>query len=65
MDGIPFPDLITPFFALALRSTRFSQTSVLSSAGQILGKTDAFDLETHEACDVARLMKNKKVDHGL
>ncbi|CAM9467855.1 unnamed protein product [Laminaria digitata] len=41
---------------------RFSQIAVLASAGQVLGKTDGFQIETHEACDWARLLRNKKGD---
>lgn len=40
---------------------RFLQTAVLSNAGQVLAKSDAFVIETHEACDWTRLFKNKKV----
>lgn len=39
---------------------RFPQIAVLANAGQILGKTDGFHIEAHEACDWARLLRNKK-----
>lgn len=40
---------------------RFLETAFLSNAGHILAKSDAFAVETHEACDWMRLFKNKKV----
>lgn len=40
---------------------RFAETAILSNAGHVLAKSDAFAIETHEACDWTRLFKNKKV----
>jgi len=42
-------------------TVRFSQTAILSNTGQVLAKSDSLAIETHEACDWARLFKNKKV----
>ena len=42
---------------------RFPQIAVLADAGQILAQTDGFHIEAHEACDWARLLRNKKASH--
>eukprot|EP00903_Cladosiphon_okamuranus_P010587 g10011.t1 len=44
------------------QSNRFLETAILSNAGHILARSDAFTIETHEACDWMRLFKNKKGD---
>lgn len=52
-------------FVASMISHRFSQIAVLAGAGQILGKTDGFHVEAHEACDWARLLRNKKVSNTI
>ena len=58
-----FPSLPNSIFARRSGPSnfRFSQTAILSNTGQVLAKSDGFAIETHEACDWARLFKNKKV----